>query len=327
MGERSSALEQLERILYVLPAAERDDGVAIAELCSALGVTPATLMADVDQVGSRLYYFPAAWAEDISIDVDMERIRVRSGGKFARPRRLSPREALALTIGLRRLALESDGEARDRLLDLAASLDRRLSTVPAEDVAPHWSAADSDGSGDGVRAVLRDAVRDHRACAFTYMKATGTEVTDRRVHPYLLAVRAGTWYVIGYCTTRQETRSFRLDRIIDLTVTSDTFEVSPDFDAASHLHDGRVYTPDDPVSVVVQYSAAVAGWLREQGEVIEQGDGSVLVSYNVSDPEWIVRLVLRYGTEAELLEPAAVREQVREALARVASRHETKEPV
>jgi predicted DNA-binding transcriptional regulator YafY len=78
-----------------------------------------------------------------------------------------------------------------------------------------------------------------------------------------------------------------------------------------------VYTPDDPVEVTVRYSPRVAGWLRERGPVEEQEDGSVVVAYSVSDPTWIVRLVLQYGPEAELLGPRPIRELLVEALARV----------
>jgi proteasome accessory factor C len=317
MAEHTPALRQLERILYVLPMAERDGGAEIEALCSALDVSPRTLLADIDQVGSRLYYFPAAWAEDISIDVDPERIHVRSGGRFSRPRRLSPREALALAIGLRRLAFEETEVDGERMLQLAAWLDARLAVISAIDVAPRWSAAESDGRGDGIRAVLRVAVRQRKVCELTYMTAGRGEVSARSFRPYLLVERGGKWYAIGHCSERDDVRSFRLDRMLDLVVTNEVFEVPARFNPDDHLHGGRVYTPDDPVEVTVRYSPRVAGWLRERGPVEEQEDGSVVVAYSVSDPTWIVRLVLQYGPEAELLGPRPIRELLVEALARV----------
>ena len=46
-------------------------------------------------------------------------------------------------------------------------------------------------------------------------------------------------------------------------------------------------------------------------------DGSVTETYQVADPHWIVRHVLQYGPEAEVVEPEEVRGWVRGVVARV----------
>ena len=294
----------------------------VETLARTLGVTAGALLADIDQIGSRLYYFPAAWAEDISVEVVADRIRVRSGGKFARPRRLAPREALALVLALRRLGAEAEPDERDRMLELAGRLDRLLGTVPAGDEARRWSISDADVAGDGIRAVVRGALRDHRICDLSYVASARASVDRRRVHPYVLAERAGVWYVIGYCESRLAVRSFRLDRIVDLVVRDEGFDVPDDFDPADHLRGGRVYSPVSEEEVSVRYSPAVAAWLREQGDVEERGDGGVLVTYNVSDPSWIIREVLGYGADAELLAPDEVRARLVDTLEQIARAHE-----
>ncbi len=71
------------------------------------------------------------------------------------------------------------------------------------------------------------------------------------------------------------------------------------------------------MEVVIRYSAAIAGWIREQATVDEMEDGSVVVRHLVADPQWIVRHVLQYGPDAEVLAPPEIRGQVREAAQRV----------
>ena len=57
------------------------------------------------------------------------------------------------------------------------------------------------------------------------------------------------------------------------------------------------------------------GALSEREEVEEGPDGSVIVRHQVADPRWIVRHVLSYGPEAEILEPAEMRDLARETVA------------
>jgi predicted DNA-binding transcriptional regulator YafY len=52
----------------------------------------------------------------------------------------------------------------------------------------------------------------------------------------------------------------------------------------------------------------------ERETVTEAEDGSVTLTWTVSDPHWAVRHVLMYGEEAEVVEPGEIRGLVREVL-------------
>jgi predicted DNA-binding transcriptional regulator YafY len=55
--------------------------------------------------------------------------------------------------------------------------------------------------------------------------------------------------------------------------------------------------------------------LKEQyPEAVIQADGGVIVSYLVASPEWLVRHVLQYGPEAEVVGPPSYRELMRKQL-------------
>ena len=51
-----SASEQLERLLYILPAAARTDGAHVDELARALNVDRETVLHDLAQATARAYY-------------------------------------------------------------------------------------------------------------------------------------------------------------------------------------------------------------------------------------------------------------------------------
>jgi proteasome accessory factor C len=79
-------------------------------------------------------------------------------------------------------------------------------------------------------------------------------------------------------------------------------------DVETFLEGGRVYHADQETEVVVRYSPRVARWVEEWAPDAEpSGSGGALVRHRVADPGWVVRHVLGYGGEAEVVEPAWVR--------------------
>ena len=67
--------------------------------------------------------------------------------------------------------------------------------------------------------------------------------------------------------------------------------------------------------VRVRFTPAVARWLAErypEGRALP--GGGLEVEFDVLDPHWLVRHVLQYGADAEVIEPAAVRELMRRVL-------------
>lgn len=306
------ASDQLERILYLLPRAVRPDGVPIADLAAELGVSEKRILRDIEEVTSRAYYHPAGWVSDLEIWVERGRVRVWTTGEFMHPVRLSPREALALTLGLRMLAVTADRARREELLALASRLDAGLASAPAEPMAAGFALDGGDPAGNGKLALLRDAAAERRRCRILYLKPGEPEPETRVVAPYALVFSTGRWYILGHSEEAGAVRVFRLDRVLEVDSTPQGFEIPEDFRADDYLEGGTVYLSGDEIEVVVRYSVLIARWIAERVEVEERPDGSVLARHRVADPRWIVRHVLAYGAEAELLAPEGLRGLVRE---------------
>jgi predicted DNA-binding transcriptional regulator YafY len=133
----------------------------------------------------------------------------------------------------------------------------------------------------------------------------------------VLVAASGRWYVLARCRRSAEVRAFRLDRIVALTLGEERFEVPEDFDPRSHLSEGRVFRAEEEIEVRVRYSARIARWIVEKGPAEPAEDGSVQVRHRVADPRWVVRHVLQYGADAEVIAPPELRALVRDAVARV----------
>lgn len=314
---KSLAQEQFERILYLVPAAGGKDGRPIAELAEALGVTPEQVLQDLEDVTARAYYHPAGSVDALQITIDGDRVCVWTTGEFRRPVRLGPLEALALALGLRTLAA-TEPQRREALVDFARRLEHAVASRPPEELLQRF-AIDDGAPDDDVFATLRKAAADRRRCRIRYVASGSTEAEARVICPYTIAWANGAWYAIAFCTTRGDIRLFREDRVVEAVLLDESFDPPVDFDPSVYIRDGRIFRADEEVEVAVRYSPRIARWIREKGPVEERDDGSVVVRHAVADPRWLVRHVLRYGTEAEVLEPEEYRRLVAATARRIAT--------
>ena len=76
---------------------------------------------------------------------------------------------------------------------------------------------------------LRRAIREHRSVRMNYQSSQVPHPSSRRLNPYALVHRWGWWYVVGFCHVHQEIRTFRVDRISEITLLDSTFAHPTDF--------------------------------------------------------------------------------------------------
>jgi len=313
MAER--ATDVLARTLELMALASRDGGIRIDEAAGRVEASRDRLLDDLRLVTAREYYHPPGWTEDIRIEIGADTIRVSSDGRFDRPPALNQREALALALALRTAAHDSLPAARQEMIELAERLDRELAAVSADDLWPTISL--EDGSDlDGLRGLFEAAISDRTGCRIRYLRSDEKQPSERLIDPYQLVFAGGTWFVIGHCHRRDEVRIFRLDRILEAAVTDESFEPQADFAPTALIDGGRVFSAAETVPVTVRYSPAIEAWIREKGPVRDADGGGVLVDFEVADPAWIVRHVLQYGPDAELVEPDDLRDLVVRSLRR-----------
>jgi proteasome accessory factor C len=326
-AQRTSAGDQLERILCILPTAARSGGALVDDLARELDVTPERVLADLEEATARAYHHPGASIEPFSILIDGRSIEVFAQHDFRRPVRLNEREALALGLGLRVLAAETEPARREEIVQLAERLEAALC---APDSLPGDAAAadgvEYDGPGmqfefgdDGFRGAVADAVTRATLCEVSYLKAGELEPETRRVAPYRLVYAHGRWYVAALDIARGGLRFFRMDRVLAATAMEQAAPPPPE-DLDAWLSDAP-YSAADEIDVTVRYSPEIARWIVERGgepAPAPDADGSALVRHRVADRRWSVRHVLQYGGAAVIEEPAEARAWVQAAAERLA---------
>ena len=161
---------------------------------------------------------------------------------------------------------------------------------------------------------LRRAIRELRQVEMVYTSASAPEPGRRKVDPYALVHRYGWWYLAGYCHTRQEVRTFRIDRVLELSLLNESFKVPADFNARAYMERDFQGQPQVQARMRFRPEAAHAARINRAyyDSLEEQPDGSVVVVMSSPDLDWAASSILMYGPAVEVLEPAELRDLVRQ---------------
>ncbi len=162
------------------------------------------------------------------------------------PMILNAVELEALRLGLR-LAAEGPDAA---LAKAARALAKRIAAVtPAPTLGPGDLFAfpgQTDNRAPKHLPALRRAVKAHERVAITYIDPRGTE-SHRDIRPLALEKHAKISTLAAFCEARGDFRSFRVDRIVAVTLTGERY-------------------PDEPGRTLPDYRARLeAETIRDQG--------------------------------------------------------------
>lgn len=305
-----TAAARLARIVDMVARLSRrrvagDEGVPLDEVATELGVRPGDVAGDIRTLTTLDDHAGSEWLLSLSAWQQGDRVSVSSAGPFRRPVRLSPEEFVAVQLAL---AGEPGGDALAARLAGVITAARGAAAKSAEPVA---LVASPPGHH---RDLLAAAVRGCRRLALLYAGEGDIEGRRWTVQPHQLAEVRGRTYVVAWCEDTGDWRHFRLDRVLDALPADGTFERRADFRPIEAPED--VFRSDDAEQVTVRFSPAVARWVRERyGEVEDQEDGGVVVHLPATSVQWLVRKVLEYGDDAEVIGPARYRAAVRRAVA------------
>jgi len=170
---------------------------------------------------------------------------------------------------------------------------------------------------------LRRAIREHRCVNMNYQCSQVPHPPQRGLDPYALVHRWGWWYAIGFCHVRQEIRTFRVDRISEVTLLDTSFTTSPDFNLQSYLkNEPRTQTHITARLRFEPRSANIVAGNHSYWETVDpKPDGSVEVTFPAPTLEWAASTTLAYGPAVEALEPPELRLMVADWIKSTASKY------
>jgi predicted DNA-binding transcriptional regulator YafY len=290
-----------ERVLRLLALLQRRPSWTAAELAGELGVTDRSVRRDVERL--RAVGYPVHATAGVGGGYQL------GAGTRLPPLLLDDEEAIATAVSLLAGAGGGVASAGDAALRALTKLDRVLPTRLRHEVRALSGSVESFGGGrtpvdPEVLMTLARACRDEVEAGFDY--PSGSEVRRRRVEPYRLVASDRRWYLLAYDLDRDDWRSFRVDRMTDVSARTWRYRPRAAPDAATYVQEGvasRVYPHQarflvhasaDTVRAQIPASAAVVR--RRGSELCEvlSGAGSL---------DFVLMHVLLLGHDFEVLDP------------------------
>lgn len=296
----ATAGDRLRRVLAVVPWIVANPGVEIATVAERFGISEAELIADLEVVW--MVGLPP-YTPDALVEVSLEdgKVWIRYADFFARPLRLTPAQGLALLASSDAL-LSMPGT--DPGGPLARALDKLAGTLGID--VDDTLDVDLGSGGSQHLDALRHAVAEKLWVDIEYFSYGRDEVTNRRVAPRRITSNGGAWYVEAWCSLAEGERLFRLDRIARLEPTSETVDLGDVADSPAGAETSFVADASlDRIRLRLQPSAQWVAGAYPHEDLVEFDDGTTELTLAVSARGWVERLLVRLGSDADVVADAS----------------------
>jgi proteasome accessory factor B len=323
--ERVSKWDRAARYLKIAQVlhAHGEAGISAAALAKQIGVSKRTIYRDLEAMD--LDAGLAIWNDGGRFGLE--------AGAFLPPLALTLPEAMAFFLAARLLTKATD-ELDPEIIGAFVKLAQVMPAVLAEqlhETADAFADTPRDEAFTRVLRTLTEALSGRRVVEIEYSAGVydpSKGMRRLRLHPYAIEPSAETraLYVIGFDEERQGQRTFKVERIRGATLTPQTFPPRSSSVAGEMRTAWDVIGDAAPVGIVVRFDASVASRVAETrwhpSQVAEaQPDGSLLWRARVAGVLEIRSWILGWGADAEVLEPADLREWVAQQHARAAARY------
>ncbi len=185
------------------------------------------------------------------------------------------------------------------------------------------------------RRPVDDALFERVVSALVTRKQLTVESTNRQTRqqvrrtlsPQRIVSYRDNWYLDAWCHLRAAMRTFALDTLVRAQVTE---APAKDIDAATlDQHFTGSYGIFAGVATglaILRFSTRAAGWIeREQWHpeqtIAQLASGEIELTVPYANPTELVRDILKWGPDVEVIAPVALREQVRDAARATARRY------
>lgn len=234
-------------------------------------------------------------------------------GYSLRKPNLTIEETLALAFALAKKVLGSFGAGIEKSLE---SIEDKLSRGKVS-LPKHIILAGEAGpsEADKYLSILHNAIVSFQKIEIAYRALHSDQKSSRRIDPYYLFFQDGFWYLRGYCHSKEELRTFALDRIISMKVLKEHFlprKIVPEDDLSGAF--GSV-VDGEPVEVVLRFDPEIRPYVlrkkwhhSQQVKIME--DESLELRFNVNGLEGIKQWVLLWLPHVEVVSPKELRESI-----------------
>ncbi len=291
-----------ERVLRLLSLLQQRPVWTGPELADRLDVTTRSIRRDIERL--RALGYPVLAARGLGGGYQLGR------GKDLPPLLLDDTEAVAVAVSLRLAAGGMVSGASEAALSTLAKLDQVMPPRLRSEVKAIHDAIDTLGGaseavdGDTLLVIAR-ACRDLVRVRFGYTARDGA-ATERWVEPIRLVATGRRWYLMAWDVEREDWRTFRLDRMREVSASTWRFTLREHPDPREFVHNAISRAPYSNHAQVRIHAAldVVAQRIDTRWVKLTPIDaGTTLLEASADSLEQLAYYCVLTGLECEFVQP------------------------
>lgn len=285
----TTPLEQTARLLDLVPFLLSHQGISLVDLAKHFKVDSEVMLDDLNTLWmcGLPGYTPL---ELIDLNFDSGFVTIRNAAPLAYIRTMSSSEVVALALGLDLL--------REGSLKLGAEISDRIDTLSRKlrgQIGADISIASSPTTAH--RSLLSSSIAKRSPVELTYYSSNSDQQTERVVTPYDFFIENDVEYFQGYCHTSRGMRTFRVDRIISVSLTQVSEVISdPEPKKNERIRAG---------AIVRTLDRATAEFFGLAYSDLRLGERVTLMAFS---KEWLIRSLMAGAGSLSIEDPQDIRQ-------------------
>lgn len=173
--------------------------------------------------------------------------------------------------------------------------------------------------------LLKSCILKRQPIAFVYSGTSG-KTENRQAYPLKLVLKKNTWYLQGFCPDKNDYRTFKLNRLREISVLPGSFEDKyrpPLLDTPEYVPENPATNPPDTtmqnppvpvISLTLQFSPEAAYRVYDEfepEEIKRNDDGSFTVEVSYPETDWVYGYILSFGSTVTVISPRKAAEIIK----------------
>ncbi len=303
-------LSKYDRLLFILNLLRTRKNLNAERLARECGVTERTIYRDIIALS------------EAHIPIYYDNGYKYASGNFLPPLNFNIDEYLVLKKVLESSPLLKDDRAEKLIKSIETKIEANLSPSVREQKFFTSETTDikikstvSERFSGKCYSIIEKGIRESRLIDLNY-DSIESGVTRREIEPYFLIFIERAFYFVGFCHRRRQLRTFRLDRVIDVSLTDKIFVPRKDIDPAEYFENSWGVFSGKPTEVEIIFKGKAArviksGCHHKNEKISILDEERIRYELVVDGIEEISRWLIGFGGDAEVVKPISLAQQIK----------------
>lgn len=191
----------------------------------------------------------------------------------------------------------------------------------AQDLTPFIHLEKRRPQGTDNLYGLLHAIKNRLQIKFTYQKFWEEELSQRLVEPYALKEFKNRWYVMAKDSKDNNIKSFALDRLTNLEITSQSYQYPDNYSIEqSYRYCFGIISPndDEPQDIILSFDPFQGKYIKtlplhDTQQVLVDNDVEMKIKLKLCLTHDLVMELLSFGDNMKVIEPKSLADQIKQA--------------